>query len=231
VLYGQKLADPALRRIRLNIVRWLVTDMMPTVLYKYLAPPHAQEMTANGVVRVGRLFEFRKVEEDPERNDGAEGRLVLHSDAGRRVYNSTAELPPVLRGMSIACGPGGIMTQGENAVVFNFDGPNMLIYCVSEAFNGSALSEWCGACVRIADPVAFFRGLDLALRAVARERGWQLGPLQVGRCAYIDRRHNWHGEVPPYWLLKPPTYNHQQEVRAGWVVAGAPTLEAVLEHF
>jgi hypothetical protein len=54
--------------------------------------------------------------------------MTTHSDPGIRVYNSTAELSPGLHG--IQCGPGGMRTEGENAVVIQHNGSNMLIYCM-----------------------------------------------------------------------------------------------------
>lgn len=204
-------------------------NQIPKMLYKFLRPEYAEGMVQKGSVRIGTLFEFRAMEDnDPERGDRGEGRLLLHSDAGRRVYNTTSELPPVLRQMSINCGPGGIATHGETAVQFHFDGVNMLIYCVSEVCDEAALTEWGGACVQIAEPIRFFRALDETLRFEVVRRGWKLGPIQVGSCSYIDRQHNWHRELPMQWLLKPARFHHQREFRAAWPVEGASQLEALI---
>jgi len=227
--------EPTVGRIRqlagARGVRWLsVVQAMPSVLYKFLRPEHAEAMARSGCVRVGTLFAFRGLEKgDPERGDSGEGELLLHSDAGRRVYDSTAELPPVLRTMGIDCGPGGIATEGENGMLFELHGTDMLIYCVSEAFDeASSLSKWGGAAIRITRPSHFFRALDAAVRSEMLRLGRRVGTIDVGRCSYIDRRHNWHGEVPPQWLLKPSRYRHQREVRAAWTVEGTAPLEALI---
>lgn len=199
---------------------------MARTLYKFLRPEHAEAMVRSGAVRIGTLFEFRAMEHDRERGDRDEGRLALHSDAGRRVYNSTAELPPALQGMS--CGPGGFETIGENGVVLEFNGVDMLIYCMSEVCDPTALREWGGACVCIADPNRFLKALDSAVRSSALDCGLRLGSIQVGSCSYIDRRHNWHGQLPPQWLLKPERYGHQKEVRAAWIVEGHGPLQSLV---
>jgi len=203
-------------------------ESVPPTLYKYLRPEYAAMMLQEGVVRVGTLFEFRDMEMDEQRGDQGEGRLRLHSDAGHRVYNSTAELPPILRSMGINCGPGGLATSGEDAIVFESKGPNMLIYCMSERLDPEDMAQWGGACVQVADPCTFLDTLDNALRSDMARRGRHLGPLQVGRCSYLDRNHNWHRQLPPFWLLKPRCYQHQAEIRAGWEVDDATDLRAII---
>jgi len=206
-----------------------VSEAVPPVLFKRLEPQHAVDMVSRGSLRVGTLFEFRAIEGDKERRDEGEGTLQLHSDSGDRVYNSTEELPPVLRGMSIHCGPGGISTKSERAVSITSAGPNMLVYCMSEELiEGDALREWGGACVRIVRPAAFLRAIDKALREVCNRQGRQLGPVQRGRCSYVDRTHNWHQSLPPTWLLKPLSFSPQKEVRAAWVADDVRDLKAVI---
>lgn len=201
---------------------------LPPTLYKYLPSQYAERMRGDGAVRVGTLFEFRNMETDEQRGDQGEGRLRLHSDAGQRVYNSTAELPPILRSMGINCGPGGLATSGEDAVVFDSSGRDMLIYCISEHFDAADMKQWGGACVRITNPGRFFGMLDNALRSDMARKGIHLGPLTVGRCSYVDRNHNWHGQLPATWLLKPRCYQHQAEVRAGWEVDDTTDLRAAI---
>jgi hypothetical protein len=56
--------------------------MMPTVLYKHLEPEYAEAMVRDGKVRIGTLFGYRAIEDDdPERGDAGEGKLLLHSDS------------------------------------------------------------------------------------------------------------------------------------------------------
>ena len=47
---------------------------VPSRLFKYLRPEHAQSLLCRGDVRVGTLFEFREIE-DAERGDPGEGML------------------------------------------------------------------------------------------------------------------------------------------------------------
>lgn len=207
----------------------ITINQIPNVLYKFLRPQHAESMIRSGSVRIGTLFEFRALEDaDRDRGDSGEGRLLLHSDASPRVYNSTDELPPVLQQMSFHCGLGGFATNNENAAALDFSSTNMLIYCTSEILEQAALGEWGGAAVRIPQPIRFFQALEEALQSEAARRGWRLGPLQLGSCSYIDRRHNWHRELPPQWLLKPARFQHQREFRAAWAVEGAGPLEALI---
>lgn len=201
---------------------------LPKVLYKSLLAKYARSMVEEGSVQVGTLCFYRKLEDDKERHDADEGRLSLHSDRGSRVYNCTEDLPPVLQAMSIDCGIGGIHTHGESAIRLDSDGPNMLVYCMHDALDERLRRDFGEACVVIREPTRFINAVDAALRNELERFGRSIGPPQIGRCRYIDRKHNWHDELPPYWLLKPLCFAHQNEVRAAWAVNDPAHLEPLL---
>jgi hypothetical protein len=187
-------------------------------LYKYLEPQWADQMLADGFLRVGTLFSYRQMEKlDPERGDLGEGTCTLHSDPSPRTYNSTSELPPVLRSMSIKVGPRGLATNGANAIVFERHSRDVFLYCVTEQFDPQLMHRFGGACVCIHNPHKFFAELDSALRNTMPNGMPLVKDGVVDRCIYAERRQNWHSPIPvPECFIKPRGYAHQREVRALW---------------
>lgn len=198
-------------------------------LYKYLAPEWADVMIRCGSMRVGTLSTYRELEAgDAERGDVGEGTRVLHSDERPGVYNSTAELPPVLRGVS--CGLRGLATDGPNAIVIKQRIPDAYVYCLTEQFDPSLLERFGGACVRIEQPNEFLTAVDQTLRAELQQRGLSVSGCVVDRCVYVSRRQNYHAAAPFHeCFLKPPSYEHQREVRAVWLPVELPIAPIAFE--
>ena len=200
-----------------------------TRLYKYLAPKWADAMIQCGSMRIGTLNEYRAMEaRDAERGDVGEGTRTLHSDERPRVYNSTTELPPVLRG--IACGPGGLATNGPNAIVIENRVPDLYVYCVTEVFDAAVMNAFGGACVSIESPAAFFASVDREFRNKLSTLGLSVRDGVLGGCVYASRHQNFHAAVPVHdCFLKPPAYRHQREFRAVWQPATLPISAIALE--
>jgi hypothetical protein len=129
---------------------------------------------------------------DPERGDAGEGTRTLHSDPLPRTYNSTSGLPPVLRTMDIEVGPGGLHTNGENAIVSEQRSRDLFLYCATEHFNVHTMQRFGGACVCINHLGNFFAEVDSALRSAVS----LVGDGVLDRCVYAERRQNWHSPVP-----------------------------------
>ncbi len=193
-----------------------------TYLYKYLEPKWADAMIRTGTMRIGTLEVYRDLEaKDAERGDIGEGTRTLHSDDMPRVYNSTAELPPVLQGIS--CGPRGLATNGPNAIVINNRVPNVYVYCLTEQFDRTVMASFGGACVRIEKPAEFFAAVDDCFRIQLQEIGLTLYEGTLDHCVYVERHQNYHAATQVHdCFLKPPKYEHQHEVRAIWCPTQLP---------
>ncbi len=191
-------------------------------LYKYLQPKWADAMIRTGSIRVGTLSEYRELEaKDAERGDLGEGTRVLHSDDRPRVYNSTTELPSILRGVS--CGPRGMATNGPSAIVIEQRGPDAHLYCLTEYFDPSVMQQFGGASVRIERPDEFFAAVDQQFRLELQKLDVSVCERVLDRCVYVSRRQNYHPPSPVHeCFLKPPSYEHQREVRAVWRPAQLP---------
>lgn len=199
-----------------------------TYLYKYLEPKWADAMVHAGSMRIGTLNAYRELEaKDLERGDIGEGTRTLHSDDTARVYNSTAELPPVLRGIS--CGPRGLATNGPNAIVIENRVLDVYVYCLTEQFDRTVMETFGGACVRLEKPAKFFAAVDDRFRTQLREIGSSLNEGALARCVYVERRQNYHAATPVHdCYLKPPRYEHQHEYRAVWRPAQLPIAPIVI---
>jgi hypothetical protein len=185
-------------------------------VYKYLEPQWADAMVQRGAMRIGTLNLYRNLEaSDTERGDIGEGTRTLHSDDRPRVYNSKAELPPVLQGLS--CGPGGLATNGANAIVIENRVQDMYVYCVTAEFDPRVMRTFGGACVRIEQPVEFFAAVNLAFRSHLHNLSLHVLEGAVDHCVYASRSQNYHDNIPVHeCLLKPQRYQHQRELRAIW---------------
>jgi hypothetical protein len=198
-------------------------------LYKYLEPRRADAMIQAGSMRIGTLNVYRELEAgDTERGDVGEGTRILHSDDRPRVYNSTAELPRVLQ--RISCGPGGLATNGPNAIVIQNRIPDVYMYCVTETFDPAVMEAFGSACVSIEHPDEFFTAVDRELRTRLSGLGLSVNAWAIDRCFYGARRQNYHTEIPVHeCFIKPPHYQHQAEVRAVWQPANLPIVPIAFE--
>lgn len=172
-------------------------------------------MVRDGSVRIGTLESYRQLEEDEARGDSGEGTRTLHSDEQPRVYNNTGELPPILRG--IECGPGGLATNGPNAIVFENKMQDVFVYCMAEKFSTRVMNRFGGACIRIENPIAFLEALNDRFIEELHRLSRHCSPGKVGRCLYVERRQNYHSAtLVDDCFIKPPSYSDQYEIRMMW---------------
>jgi hypothetical protein len=202
---------------------------MPVPIYKYLEPEFAKAMMSEGSIKIGTLSEYRAIE-DRERGDDGEGKLTLHSPAGRQVYGGdAATLPPILRHPGIHIGQRGLETVGENAVNISSTIADLYVFCTTESLDPEYARRFGGGCVQINQPEQFFLELDTALRTAASAERILLSKPRWGRCVYEGRRYNWEREdVPAAWLLKPARYQGQREIRVSWQTDPIKPLSSVI---
>ena len=67
-------------------------------IYKYLERRHTEMMMNEGRIRIGTLFDYRKVEEyDMQRADTNEGKMVFVYDIEKEI--NVSELPEIFAGI------------------------------------------------------------------------------------------------------------------------------------
>jgi hypothetical protein len=192
------------------------------VLYKYTTPNWADSMLSLGTVRIGTLFDFRRIEaHGRERGDLQEGMRLIQTD-GKSATHDASTAPAFLRdsfnippNVKLVFEAGAIIRQEASV-------PDMYVYCVCDRFDSNLLREFGGDCVRIEDAAGFFDTITKALpfydqNGVREDVSYRLVP-----CRYRDRLETWPVVTnydPVY--VKPLRYAYQHEVRAAWSATAA----------
>jgi len=186
-------------------------------LYKYLEPIWAERMVRDGAVRVGTLYDFRRIEAlDPERGDQDEGVRVSLTDGAPGIMEGK-DLPWFVR-ESLRIPP-NVKFQFEAGAVLKVhqNSPDAYVYCTCSKFEKPLMERFGGACVKITDTTRFFHAITRVLDGwnpdgIRRISGFRLAP-----CEYADREQTWPSvtQYDPVFR-KPLAYSHQSEVRAVW---------------
>jgi hypothetical protein len=186
-------------------------------LFKYLEPVWADRMVSDGSVRVGTLYDFRRIESlGSERGDGDEGVRISLTD-GKAGIVEGKDLPWFVReSLQI---PPGVKVQFEEGAVLKVhqNAPDMYVYCTCERFDESLLERFGGACVQITDSTQFFRAITVALDGWTPDGIRRISGFRLSPCQYVQRAQTWP-DVTPYdpVFRKPPEYAQQAEVRTAW---------------
>lgn len=185
---------------------------------------YVEKFLAAGELRVGTLYDFRRVEDyGDETGDAGEGTKQVYSDQ-RHVTEST--IPAFLQ-QKIRVGPGNrldIVIDGDGELSAEFQDPDLYIFCVSMDFNRDRMRRLGhDACVVIED-ASFFQHLHNAMKPyIAPDSRGVLRDVLYG-----SRRH-FHTEDPslPMAVVKPERFKYQNEARALWL----PHFDRPIEPF
>lgn len=189
-------------------------------LYKFTEKRWADAIMATGQVRVGTLKDFRNEERfGPELGDAGEGKLVYEETVtGTKTIGDLSWL-----GQHHIKGPPGQKITFEGAIFRNnVEAEDCFIYCVSTSSDqrtGGRLEY--DACVKIVDPLGFFRAIGAALSTVATWEGMLIGPVK-----YLERLLG-PDQQRPAALVKPPRFAHQCEVRGIYLTASPNGIKPV----
>lgn len=182
-------------------------------VYRFFNKESEADALAAGNVWISTLQACRRYE-NAERGDRAEGTTVY---ATGRIAGDTSdpELALVAKRMGVEIGSNARnVALIDNIVTTHVD--DALVLCTTELFDPSSLSQAFGDhCVRISNPVEFFKIVSLSLRRYVVLRG-----ALMGRVVYGPRHHRGLEPYPPGPLgfVKPPVYAAQHEVRMLWDV-------------
>jgi hypothetical protein len=194
-------------------------DNQPLHLYKFTEARFARSMLEHGRVRIGTLFDFRKVEEH---------RSTI-GDAGEAEPNSLATFdsvtlepgkasPPYLaRAFAVRPDATGPTTTNGLIVEHHMRDEDYYVYCVTAEYSVSLLEEaGYDSCVRIEDPRGFFQAMTDAIEE--RVSQWSVQPCTYGtRTGPYNPAHERH----PVWV-KDPSFSAQCEIRAVWTPRSHP---------
>jgi hypothetical protein len=174
-------------------------------------------MVGDGSVRVGTLYDFRRIESlGSERGDANEGVRISLTDGKAGVVDGP-ELPWFVR-QTLQI-PSGVKIQFEEGAVLlvHQNAPDMYVFCTCKNFEKSLMKRFGGACVEIRDTTQYFRAITAALDGWTSDGVRRISGFQVAPCQYVEREQTWPNVIPydPVFR-KPPEYAHQAEVRAVW---------------
>lgn len=188
-------------------------------LYKYMMKQHLEGFLKRGTLRIGTLYEYRKVENyGPVIGDDAEGtqqtlfempeggRVDLSSDTQEAIY-----LRQILPGVNNQKVPLQVNFQPGSQIIFGGEAPELYIYCTAATFDAEVMEKFgYDACLEITIPSKFFGVISRTLRHKCDFA--DLGPIE-----YTEKRTDWTSphQSPP-WMMKSREYAYQQEVRAIW---------------
>jgi hypothetical protein len=198
-------------------------------LYKYLKRSYADDLITRGTVRIGTLYEYRKIDlKNTARTDFMEGSQIFRVEGSISTSRPSAGLDYIRRFTNFQ----GSELSGDNAFVHEIGSPDCYLYCTTSSFDERAMSEFGDdACVRIIDPHAFFEIItaELARRALVKSAA------VVAECIYGPKSQPFTSDNPGKlagWRLKPMAHAHQREVRAMWIpVNETPHRSACVRSF
>lgn len=171
---------------------------------------HASRLLSEGILRVGTLHEYRNVEKHGDRiGDAREGSKGAVLTVPRLEARLKKDLPEFIRDR-IKIGPGKVTFINSSFLVTE-ESPDFYIYSTTNIYDKNAMLELgYDACVRLDDPVNFFRALSHTLRHKGAYQGL-FSCIYMPRDLPPDKQHDIHPA-----LIKDPTYEIQQEHRAIW---------------
>lgn len=173
-------------------------------IYKYLERKFAEMMMAEGTVRIGTLYDYRKGEEnDSQRPDRNEGKMTYVLDVGEE--KNVSELPSVFS------------ERIEGNVNFKnitlrapLDATDCYVYCCSNIFDETLMSNFkADCCVEIfdIDSFAFAIGKNIAVQ------GLIYNCVLQGPCNYIGHDVDKDFLETSEFLKDKELFGHQSEYR------------------
>lgn len=186
-------------------------------MYRYSNSKFSHLLTVFGGIRVGTLHDFRNSEHKRGIADPQEGKKSIDHYIIQEtitIGDRTTKTGRAAEDFNIIGGSGVISFQD---VTFSksFDSPNFFILCSAYEKSLSVMREFEGAdtCVKIHDPMSFYRELTNLLNSVT-----PVVFMGVHQVTYKERKEQWDGVS---WgtdpaLIKEVEFSSQKEVRAVW---------------
>lgn len=178
--------------------------------YKYLPLKHAKTLVEVGTIRIGTLYDYRRVENHGHQvGDQSEGWLTEWSADQNLKSGSEANR---LEKMAIQSGPEG--TLKNNRVELQHESPDLYLFCASRTFRqtmseiNNNYGDRYDTCVIISNPGAFVKVIVEVF-----EEGEFIGCFP---CQYMSRCQHYAQNAPHPALIKDLRYKYQTEVRTLW---------------
>ncbi len=199
-------------------------------IFKYLPRRYALGLLRHGLLRIGTLYDYQKVEHGRGIADRDEGLKQIKVAIEHRAYASGKDIPKTLAALGIISADDSCtdITLENIYVSKSFEAPNCFLWCASKAGSRSVMEQFEGAdtCIEVTDPTRFFSILDQSMTAFDAE--FQ-GVVEV---QYQPRVESWNPNdlgVHPA-IVKSIEFSNQHEVRAIWTPTKSGNIEPVTLH-
>lgn len=174
-------------------------------LFKFMSGQYAEALLAKGVIRLGTLFDFRRVENHGHMiGDDAEGKFstLIESSQG---FDLSPEFQNTFLDIT-----GSTNVTISNSTFTTVD-PNCHVYCLSMTDDClSSGTEEYDVTLQLVDPSTFLAHMTYLIT----ERFGAQPSIQYGKCIYLPQPldHRYFQKYPPSFVKSMP-YVKQQEFR------------------
>jgi hypothetical protein len=208
---------------------------MDKLMYRYSLMRFNSLLLTLGVIRIGTLHDFRRLEHKKGICDPQEGKKVvthyiedLHiSDSNDHAHQESKDFRALERFQIIKFGNAQDITIQNISVSQLFDHPDCFILCTSKYCSKQTMRQFEGAesCLEVIDINNFYRVLTETLNSIVSVefRG-------VHEVKYQNREEPWNGQD---WgrhpaLIKEPVFKPQGELRAIWQPRFNKSIEPII---
>lgn len=202
-------------------------------LYKYLPRQYADILLVMGGIRVGTLFDFRKMEHARGVADPSEGTKSILARPNRDIITEDRAEKDAFFKMTGIKVNGNITVPRGVRFVHNQTSSDYFIFCTSTELSSRVKAEFesADACIEINDINGFLDEMTRTLNTVIPVRF-----LGIHEVQYTKRNQhqsltqfqdfNYTRGHPPA-LIKDPSFRQQKEVRAIWSPISAIPLKPI----
>jgi hypothetical protein len=184
---------------------------------------HAQRLVAEGIVRIGTLYEYRDIESHGVIiGDDAEGSKSAVMHAPYLEIKKQEDVPEFVRNRIIV-GENSTVRMINSKFIVSEESPNYYVFSLAAEYSPALMKEFgYDACVRI-DQQGFFSTLNRCFRHHGNFAG--LFP-----CVYMPREvhHTEQHSIHPA-LIKGLSYANQKEERGIWEPTGKNIRPVILK--
>ena len=183
-------------------------------LYKYMKKAHIRDFMEQGKIRIGTLYDYRRVELGSAIGDALEGKSETRQKIDEPIDITRPENRSWVLDKSFRVKEGltGVICSNFSVIVPE-KSPDFYVFCLSYHYSHAIMQAFeADTCIRIDDLEGFFEAVHMAVETAGLAKGY----VDVAPCDYSgrDRTHKMERVHPA--LLKDQTYEYQAEIRMLW---------------
>ena len=203
-------------------------------IYKYLPRQYADALLVMGTIRIGTLFDFRKMEHVRGVADPSEGTRSIVARPNREIVTEDQAEKEAFFEMIGVRVHGKITTPRKIRFVHKQTSPDYFVFCASTELSSRVQSEFesTDACIEINNISGFLDELSQTLNAVVPVRFDGIHAVQYTERTQqqsLSRFQDFDSARGPHpALIKEPSFRRQKEVRAIWSPISAMLPEPII---